>query len=282
MLLDAVGCTMVYHTGWSDYLNCRFYSKSRAQRREYVSIGACDRFYNIVSPKRHREEFSIKPDFLVRYGKFIDRDSYQPNQGVEELQRFMAKHQSFIVKPVDGLGGHKVELLQASDIVAVDEFHRKLSDERLFMEQVVVQHPDMAKLAPASCNTVRVMTLGVNGKSRIIFAVARVGNGVSNVDNFHQGGMAIKVDIETGRLIGNAFNKVDTQFERHPMTGIKFDGYQLPNWPTVRQIVLEAALISENIMVVGWDVAITPTGATFIEGNRRPAWDLVQGVSGCG
>ncbi len=36
---------------------------------------------------------------------------------------------------------------------------------------------------------------------------------------------------------------------------------------------------NENIHVVGWDVAVTEKGATFIEGNRRPGFDLVQVLS---
>ena len=44
-------------------------------------------------------------------------------------------------------------------------------------------------------------------------------------------------------------------------------------------MVLEAALVNDKIHVVGWDVAITEEGATLIEGNRRPGFDLVQVVS---
>ena len=109
-------------------------------------------------------------------------------------------------------------------------------------------------------------------------AIARIGNGINSVDNFHQGGMGVKIDINTGKLIGNAYDKDCNEYEIHPKTNIKFDGYQLPNWNIVKKIVLEAAKVNENIKVVGWDVAITPDGATFIEGNRRPGWDLVQVV----
>ena len=107
----------------------------------------------------------------------------------------------------------------------------------------------------------------------------RIGNGVNHCDNFHQGGMGCSINIETGKLIGNAVDKDLNEFESHPTSGVKFDGFQIPNWDKVKQMVLEAALVNNNIHVVGWDVAVTEEGATFIEGNRRPGFDLVQVLS---
>ena len=44
--------------------------------------------------------------------------------------------------------------------------------------------------------------------------------------------------------------------------------------------VLKAALESDKILVVGWDVAISEDGPLVIEGNRRPGFDLVQVLDG--
>ena len=40
--------------------------------------------------------------------------------------------------------------------------------------------------------------------------------------------------------------------------------------------MLQAALESDKILVVGWDVAISDQGPVIIEGNRRPGFDIVQ------
>ena len=50
-------------------------------------------------------------------------------------------------------------------------------------------------------------------------------------------------------------------------------------WDETKRLVLNAALVNENIKVVGWDVAITKTGPILVEGNRRPGFDIVQVVS---
>ena len=111
------------------------------------------------------------------------------------------------------------------------------------------------------------------------YCKCRVGNGVNNCDNFHQGGVGCTIDIESGRLIGDAIDKDLNTFSHHPVSNTAFDGFLIPNWDKAKEMVLEAALVNDKIHVVGWDVAITEEGATLIEGNRRPGFDLVQVVS---
>ena len=183
------------------------------------------------------------------------------------------------LKPIDGLGGSGVDKMLTKNIKNIEEFYQKLKAENLFLEGYVIQHKEMNELCSSSVNTIRIMTYGYNNKSEILFAALRVGNGKHPVDNFHKGGMGILIDLETGKLIGNAYDKDLNEFTNHPTTKTKFDGFQIPNWDIVKKTVKEAALVNKNIHVVGWDVAITEEGCTFIEGNRRPGFDLVQVLS---
>ena len=99
--------------------------------------------------------------------------------------------------------------------------------------------------------------------------------GKTIADNFHQGGKAVLVNMENGTLSGNGIDKKLNESETS-ITNIKFDGFKIPNWDIVKKTCLEAALKSDKIHVVGWDVAVTEKGCTFIEGNRRAGFDLVQ------
>ena len=94
--------------------------------------------------------------------------------------------------------------------------------------------------------------------------------------------MGTGIDLDTGRLTQPALDKDLNQYTHHPKTNIEITGFQLPYFEEVKKVVKEAALESDKILVVGWDVAITDKGPIIIEGNRRPGFDLVQVVSGRG
>ena len=264
--------------GYSDYMNYKLYKRSWAEIDEYVTIKDQDKFYEIVCPSAYKTAFTVKPNFLKNFKDYISRE-YFVDGSLDELKGFLERNSEFMIKPYDGNGGHKVEKMSRDEVNNVEEFYAKLINERLFIEECVRQHSEMNRLCPASVNTVRIMSFGYNGRSRIVYAALRIGNGIAAVDNFHQGGMGCSIDFETGVLTGNAVDKDLNEFECHPQTGVKFDGFQIPNWDKVKEIVLSAALVSDKIHFVGWDVAVTEEGATFIEGNRRPGFDLVQVLS---
>ena len=264
--------------GYSDFLNYKLYNKTNKELKEYVTIKHQDKFYEIVSPAFYKKFFTIKPDFLRNFRKYIERDFFTEGTK-EELETFLKENPEFMLKPYDGLGGHGVIKMTSDEVGSVDEFYDKLLAQHLFVEGYVKQNSEINRLCSASVNTIRVMTFGYNGKSQILYAAMRIGNGINHCDNFHQGGMGCSLDIETGKLIGNAVDKDLNVFECHPTSGVKFDGFQIPNWEKAKNMVLEAALVHDKIHVVGWDVAITEDGATFIEGNRRPGFDLVQVLS---
>lgn len=83
------------------------------------------------------------------------------------------------------------------------------------------------------------------------------------------------MDIEAGKLVGNGIDKKLNESEKS-MTNIKFDGFQIPYWEEIKEMVLKAALVNDKVNLVGWDVAISKNGPLIIEGNRGPGFDLVQ------
>ena len=272
-----------YSCGLSDFLNYRLWERTRAQRREYVTIGGCDRLYAQVSPEEYKTFFTVKPNFLRNFSEYIHRDFFDPGRGsAEELEAFLKANPVFMEKPVDGLAGRDVRRRSAGEIISAGEYYRQLCDKRLFVEGYLTQHPDMAEMAPSSVNTLRVMTVCYDGKSELLYACCRVGSGTADVDNFHAGGMGVALDMDTGRLRGEGINKDGRRFAVHPVTGVRFDGRQIPFWQEAKKACLNAATVNPNIHVVGWDVAITPDGPAFIEGNRRPGFDLVQMIEGRG
>ena len=281
LVFDTGNCVFRYGFGLTDYLNYKLYNKNSKERKQYVSTKTENKFYETVSPSAYKKRYTIKPDFLADFKDFTKRDFIVPKEdNYNEFLEFLDKHEVFMSKPYDGLGGADVKKEYSKDIENKEEYFNNAIKNRIFLEELVKQHPDMNKLCKKSVNTMRIMTFNDHGKSRIIWMGLRVGNGINSIDNFHAKGMAVNIDINTGKLVGNAIDKNLNEYEEHPFTHVKFDGFQIPCFEEAKKMVLEASLRSDKILVVGWDVAISDKGPVIIEGNRRPGFDIVQVLSG--
>lgn len=279
MLIDVLVWYVLYGATLTDYLNYEFYNKSISERRKYAVVRTQNKFYEKVSPSKFKEFFTIKPNFLNNFKEYIGRDFFVPEDGIDKLKVFLKKNKEFMIKPIDGLGGADVKKILSSSVKNKEEFLKYLEENRMFLEELIVQHKKMASLCESSVNTLRIMTFANNNKSEILYAALRVGNGVYEVDNFHKGGMGISVDTKNGKLKGNAIDKDLKEYKRHPLTKTYFNNFEIPYWKETKKLVRDAALVNQNIKVVGWDVAITKNGPVLVEGNRRPGFDIVQVVS---
>ena len=54
---------------------------------------------------------------------------------------------------------------------------------------------------------------------------------------------------------------------RHPETNVAFDGFQLPWWAELRDLVTRGARAFAKLPALGWDVAIAEDGPILIETN---------------
>ncbi|MCH5167345.1 MAG: hypothetical protein J1F35_05570 [Erysipelotrichales bacterium] len=275
LMFDFLRCFLITGAGYSDFLNYKLYGRKNSEIKEYATIKTQDKFYEIVSPSAYKDFFSIKANFLKNFAKYIDRNSFYEGS-LDELKEFLKSTPEFMYKPVNGLAGRAVKKMLAKDIKDIDTFYNEVKKNNIMLETYVHQHESVASFAPNSVNTIRVMTFCYDGESEIVMAIMRFGNGIADIDNFHKGGVAVLVDIETGKLIGNAYDKNADVYEIHPYSKKKFDGYQIPNWEIIKKTCLEAAKVNKNIHMIGWDVAVLDKGCTFIEGNRRAGWDLPQ------
>lgn len=276
MFLDTALSTVLLGSGLQDYLNYEFYKKSFRERRTYVTVGYLDKVTPIIANIKWSPYMSNKLHFHKNYGKYTKRDFFDTEEGsFEEFEAFLDRHEEFVFKPQIGQCGEGVTKIVTSQIEDRKALYEKALQTNACVEELVKQHPDWEILGPGSVHTIRILTGAVAGKSRIMYAAARVGSGVSIADNFHLGGSAVLVDVEKGTLVGNAIDKKLNEKECS-VTGIRFDGYPIPYWNEVKQMVLEAALVNDEIHLVGWDVAIGKDGPLVIEGNRSSSFDIIQ------
>ena len=277
MVLDAGWSVFRYGMALTDYLTYKFYKRSAAERRQYIGTRTVNEFYATVSPEAYKQRFTQKPIFLRDFAAYTKREFFVPEAGnFDEFQAFLQRHEAFMSKPFDGLGGQDVCKVYARDIDDPKAYFDRCIADRVFLEELVVQHEGLNRLCPASVNTIRVMTYYNHGDPRVLWMGMRVGSGKSAVDNFSSGGMVVAIDRETGCLKGDAIDKAGVTYPTHPTTGVAFDGFPIPCFDQIQALVTETAKMDDKILVIGWDVAITPEGPVLIEGNRRPGFGLSQ------
>lgn len=280
LLSDTYLSIIKYGIGLTDYLNYEFYKKNKEERKTYAGIKIQDYFYERVSPSAYKKRYTIKPDFLADFKKYTKREFIVPEKAtLKDFKKYLNNHEVFMSKPYDGLGGAEVLKRYSKDIENIEEYFNYCKENRIFLEDVIVQHKEMNRLCASSCNTIRIMTFNNKGNPEILWAGLRIGNGINSVDNFHAQGMATEIDLDSGKLIRPALDKDLNEFTYHPTSKVKIEGFKIPYFEEVKKMVKEASLESDKILVVGWDVAVTDKGPVIIEGNRRPGFDVVQVAS---
>ena len=168
-----------------------------------------------------------------------------------------------------GGGVYKLECTDKLAISNLMESYKK--GDRLILEEVIVDHPDLQCLNPTSVNTIRVITMiDAKGKVHILNTVAMIGADDGCVSNTHSGGCLCHIDPETG-IIDHLGSNVEGQpILKHPISGIVLPGYQIPNWAGLKEYVEMLALVVPTGRYIGWDIVILKDGYDVIEGNIHP------------
>lgn len=221
-----------------------------------------------------------KAGCLERYAKYVHRAWMEPAKKNEaEFIAFARQHGSYIVKPRASGRGEGVYISRyISDDICKNEY-RVLCEEDAIVEEIIRQHDALNALYPDSVNTIRVASVLTDDGVILLNSCMRIGNG-GVIDNFCQGGMTAQIDFETGRIETPAVDKEHNVYEKHPITGTPFVGYQLPHWDLLKQTLKEMALVDPDAVFVGWDMAITPEGVDMVECNNHQGfgWQYALGT----
>lgn len=151
------------------------------------------------------------------------------------------------------------------------------------VQEVIGQHPRMERLNPFCLNTIRLITLLTrDNEVEFLAAMLRTSSDRTAVDNFSLGGVVVGVDIGTGRLRDRGFRKTSPSAElrRHPLTGIVFEGFEVPYWNEVKETAAKAQKAFSELKAIGWDVAVSPAGPVVIEGNIEWGTTGIQATNG--
>ena len=278
LLQDMIRCAIKYNAGYVDYKIAEFYRLSPAQRETQITRGISNRIVAMMNDKVDWHFFDNKNEFNTLFAAEVNRAWIDLNQADSDgLAAWLKDRGDIIAKPLDGSSGQGIEKFTPeawkTDVGAFEALLR--SKNLKLLEECVVQHPALAAMCPTSVNTLRIATLLGEKKQGVVYAYLRIGNG-RVMDNVDCGGMAAPVDLKTGKLSGVGADKSGNRYEKHPMTGLRIPGYEIPFFMEAVDMCLKAARVKPRVRFVAWDVAVTEKGPVFIEGNSFPSHAIPQ------
>ncbi len=279
IFLDMVWCIARYGVGYLDYHVFGFaYVRGKKLRKTFMTMNDNINLVRAVNDPEYRCCFKNKAQFHELFRDFTGREVLDLEQADETaLEQFLQNHGTVFAKPVDDFGGHGVRKICADQVENVSVLYQDLKNSgSVLVEEQIVQHPELNQLNPSCINTIRMVTLVVDGVAHHMYSLIRVGNGQGVVDNISSGGMYAPV-WEDGKIAKPAFcDATGLYYDEHPMTHTPFVGFAVPCYDEAVEMVKRAALVVPQIRYVGWDVSISEKGPVLVEGNVIPGYDMCQ------
>lgn len=273
LFIEVVYSWFRYGASDEDFVTLEFYRKNSREKKRWLTSRKNN---NIVRRLYNQDVISLfdnKSIFVKRFRQFIHHDYIISAESTEnEIVNFIEKYKNVIVKPAGGSCGIGIYKLGADNKTAINELLQSINQGTSYViEEMIVQHHDMAKLNSASVNTIRVETIVDRaGIPHISNALAMMGTNDSVVNNAHHGGIMCHVDLSTGIIDGYGRNPLGEKCLFNPGSGCLLLGYQLPNWTGVLDYAKHLALVCPEARYIGWDIVILEDGYDVIEGNIHP------------
>ena len=256
-----------------EYFLYNFNQLEYKERREFISeqekeILLCrhENVFIVETFKNKVKLYEIAKDFFHREVCVISEQ--EPK---ESFVSFVGRHNKFIAKPLKGLTGIGVTIIEIHDINEVSEIYSHLiQKDSWIVEELIIQHPEMAQWNPTSVNTLRVPVFPTAEGCRILQPFFRTGRKGSIVDNAGQGGVFAVFDPETGVITTDGVDENGGTYKYHPDSKLNFKGWQIPQYGNLKKIIAELIhLMPFDFKYVGFDFALTPEGWVLVEGNSH-------------
>lgn len=267
----------------ADYIDYRSFMK----QRDRLNIGSIHNYTCILRDKSLFATIAVAYGLpaVKELGVFSNTGSSIENIRGGEIYSLLEKTPELFFKPIDaecGAGIFCVSLrgntLYFDDAPISHEcLSKKLREKngRYLIQTRLVQHPEMNRLYAHSINTLRIVSVHnpKTGDIEILHSLLRVGAHGNIVDNWAKGGLAIAVDAD-GRLSQYGFYKPNfgDKAKCHPDSHVEFQTFVVPYYQEAIDMVKRFHRLLSGIHSIGWDVAISPQGPVFIEGNDN--WEI--------
>ena len=273
--------------GISEYVSFHFTEKSLAEKRTFINDKERMKIIETINDEASFDLLDSKSQSYQLLKKYYGRKLLyiQSPEDYPLFKRFCFGRKVIVVKPDGDSLGRGIKPVSVADKKDLRAIFDELCDEyqSFIVEGLIVAHEKMRNLNPDSINTVRLITYFDGEKSIVHDAFMKVGKKGSFVDNGGAGGIFVSVDTKTGMLKSDGCDERGVVYEVHPDTGVKFHGYQLPNWDKALKLALKLADKVPGLCYIGWDFACTKRGKWIVvEGNAKTQFFGQQATTGVG
>ena len=277
---DFIKCSLIHGSILHHYTRGGFHKIKGVERRKSMTYRRILRTYKKCNSPQAQPLLEDKARFNTHFQEVVRRAWLLSwTCSFEEFNELCDKctDKGLIIKPYMGVNGENIRKCAVpAETGQRKELYSSLRKERYIIEECLEQHPDM-KIGGKAVNTIRAFSiLDRNGNVQILKLLLRVGVGDSVVDNYSAGGCVYEVDAKTGIVISPSLTKKGETVFIHPGTDTCMLGYRLPNWQKVLASIEKAQKLIPQNRFTGWDIAITPDGVEFIEGNHNPGYELLE------
>lgn len=267
VLADMLWSAGFRQVGFQDYVDYDFAMLSRAERATYMTHPVSNQLSQRYDDPGFRHLFQDKIEFDEAFSDYLRRDWMVVREGnADEVRAFAQRHGTIVTKEPVGQAGTGVHRYHAADVDDWDTFHRGLLERgELLVEEVIVQHPDLAAVCPGTVNTTRVTAFFDGERTHILAMAQKFGRGAVS-DQMTFGGFYTMLD-ERGHAVGAGYDSHGHVHEVHPDSGFRIADFQLPLVDEVFAFVDRAARVVPQVQYVGWDIVVSPDGPVLVEGN---------------
>lgn len=273
----------VYGNNIKEEFYFNFAEKTHEQKMEYITYRNRFLYMKHLNSVENRHYLDNKWEAYELMKPYYRREAILIKEAgdYDAFAEFVQKHPEFVVKPVGMSAGRGVHKENGRGVDAKELFDKILQERNalaekyhygdssaMMLEEIVDQDERMAALHPASLQSIRLVTVRVGDKVHVWYPRIDIGRGGSFLINAAAGSIMALVDPKTGVIKGKGIPESGELFEVHPDTGVRIEGFRIPEWDVLIEMATDLMLnVMPDIRYVGWDMALSKKGWCVVEGN---------------
>ena len=164
------------------------------------------------------------------------------------------KDDMIVVKPSTGSGGGRGVRIISKKEITLSNFDEILGTTDYIVQDVLHEGEDLKRFNRDTVNTIRLLSLNLNGRVSVLSAFLRMGSKGMLVDNVSSGGVFVGIKSD-GCLYDYALNKNLDKKYISP-SGLDFKGIHLSSYFLVRDYALRHHKDFPLANLIAWDFAV--------------------------